>query len=255
MIRAKFFRPGCALTALLIGMAATPSVYAAEFPATLAWSDRVALSLPVSGQIKEVYVRAGQQVSAGAPLLSLDARRLDARVSEARAGVNALERQRAEAGREAKRADELYARTVLSNVELERAHIAQQRVDGEYQQARARLQLAETERSYSPLKAPFDARILEVKVSAGESISATMQAPVLIELAHADSMDAVAVLKADELRELRLDSRVELEVNGQRNEAKVVALESPREGGYRVVVRAPMREAWLAGMTAKIVTP
>ncbi|MGC9008659.1 MAG: efflux RND transporter periplasmic adaptor subunit [Halothiobacillaceae bacterium] len=135
----------------LLAAALSQPLGAAEFQATLGWADRTALSLPVSGLVKEVHVRAGQMVPAGAPLVSLDPRPFDARLLQARAGVQALERKRAEAGREVERAKELYARTVLSNVELEKAHIDQQQIDGQYQQARAQLQVAEIERGYSPL--------------------------------------------------------------------------------------------------------
>jgi len=239
--------------AVALFSAAWPS-FAAEFPAQLAWADRSALSMPLSGQVKQVYVRAGQQVAAGAPLVSLDARSLDARLAEARAGVKSLERKNAEAQREAKRADELYARTVLSNVELEKAHIEQQSVEGGYQRARAQLQLAEVARSFSPLKAPFAARVLEVKVSEGETISDTMQPPTLIEIARADSIDAVALLKTNEMRGLVLGSQAEVEVDGRKVAGEIIALESPREGDYRLIVRVPMSEGWLAGMSAKIIT-
>lgn len=228
---------------------------AAEFPATLGWADRTALSLPVSGLVKEVHVRAGQMVPAGAPLVSLDPRPFDARLLEARAGVQALERKRAEAGREVERAKELYARTVLSNVELEKAHIDQQQVDGQYQQARAQLQVAEIERSYSPLKAPFAARVLSVNIAAGEAISATLQAPALVEVARADSIDAIASLKPDEARALAPGGKADVEFDGRKVRGEIIALESPRDGGYRLVVRVPMQEGWLAGMGVKVVTP
>ncbi|MEW6766345.1 MAG: biotin/lipoyl-binding protein [Pseudomonadota bacterium] len=248
--------PMMAAPLLLSGLLAVAiPVSAAEFAATLAWSDRAALSLPVSGQVKQVHVRAGQQVAVGAPLVSLDARPFDARLAEARAGVQALERKRAEAVREAKRAEELYARTVLSNVELEKAHIEQQQVEGRYQQARAQQQLAEVERGYGQLTAPFAARILAVNVSAGEAISATMQAPRLVEVARADSIDAIASLKPDEARGLALGGKAEVEFDGHKVSGEIITLESPREGGYRLVVRVPMQEGWLAGVSAKIVTP
>ncbi|HES76039.1 MAG TPA: biotin/lipoyl-binding protein, partial [bacterium] len=218
---------------------AAQTVQAAELPATLMWADRTALSLPISGQIQDVYVRAGQTVPSGSLLVSLDARRLDARLAEARAGVKALERKHAEAQREAKRADELYARTVLSNVELEKAHIEQQKIEGEYQQALARLKLAEVERGYTQLKAPYNARVLQVMARTGESISASMQAPTLVEVARANTVGAVAILKPNEARTLNqvLKSGMPLtiDVEGQRVVATVVGLESWRDGDYRLV--------------------
>ncbi|MEW6445312.1 MAG: efflux RND transporter periplasmic adaptor subunit [Pseudomonadota bacterium] len=245
------FRP----TVAALMLAAASSASAGEFPAVLSWADRSALSLPVSGQVKQVHVRAGQEVTAGAPLVSLDTRILEARLGEARAAVQSLERQRAEAEREAKRADELYARTVLSNVELEKAHIDRQRVEGQYQQARARLQVADVERGYGQLKAPFEARVLEVKVAAGEAISAAMQAPSLVEVARADSIDAVAILRADQMQGLTLGGKVEVDVDGHKGRGEVVSIESPREGGYRLVVRVARRDGWVAGMGGRILAP
>ena len=250
--------------ALVVGLilgVTLPALHAAELPATLMWADPTALSLPISGQIQEVNVRAGQSVPSGSVLVRLDARRLEAQRAETRAGVTALERKRAEAKREAKRADELYARTVLSNVELEKAHIEQQKTEGEYQQALARLKLAEIELGYTKLIAPFDARILQVMAHKGESISPTTQAPTLVEVALANTVDAVAILKPNEARTLNqvLKSGVPLtiDVEGQRVPGTVVGLESWRDGDYRLTVRAqaPAPEAWLSGLAAKIITP
>jgi multidrug efflux system membrane fusion protein len=241
--------------AALLAAALSQPLGAAEFQATLGWADRSALSLPVSGLVKEVHVRAGQRVPAGAPLVSLDPRPFEARLREARAGVQALERKRAEAAREVERAKELYARTVLSNVELEKAHIDQQQIDGQYQQARAQLQLAEIERGYSPLRAPFAARVLSVHTAAGEAVSATLQAPPLVEVARAEVMDAIATLRPDEAQGLHLGGKAEVEVKGHRMAGEILALESLREGEYRLVVRVTAGEGWLAGLPAKILTP
>jgi len=239
---------------LLASFAAMP-VVAAEFPATLVWADRTALSLPISGLVKDVKVRAGQDVSAGGLLLELDARPFDARLHKAQAGVQGLERKRAEAKNEAKRAQELYARTVLSNVELEKAHIDQQQVEGQYQEARAQQQLIEVERSYTLLKAPFAARVLAVNVAPGEAISAAMQAPMLIEVARSDVIDVAAKLKPEEVVGLKLGGKADVEVNGRKVSGEIVAIESPKEGGYRVIMRVPAAEGWLAGLPAKIITP
>jgi len=239
----------------LLASVATAPVFAVEFPATLVWADRTALSLPISGLVKDVKVRAGQDVPAGALLLELDARPFDARLRKAQAGVQGLERKRVEAKNEAKRAQELYARTVLSNVELEKAHIDQQQVEGQYQEARAQQQLIEVERGYTQLNAPFAARVLAVNVAPSEAISAAMQAPTLIEVARSDVIDVVAKLKAEEVVGLKLGGKVDVEVNGRKASGEIIAIESPKEGGYQVVVRVPAAEGWLAGVSAKIITP
>lgn len=247
--------PRCLVPAVLLAAVLASPLGAAEFPATLAWADRTALSLPVSGSIKTVHVRAGQSVPAGAVLVALDPRPFEARLHEARAGVQALERRRAEAERELARARELYARTVLSNVELEKAHIDQQQIEGQYQQARAQAQQAEIERSYATLKAPFAARVLSVNAAPAQAVSASLQAPPLVEVARAGVMDAVASLRPEEAQGIALGGKAEVEVNGRRMPGEILALESPREGGYRLVVRVRAEDGWLAGLSAKIVTP
>lgn len=243
------------LAAALWAASLSLPVIAAEYQATLGWAERRALSLPISGWVKEVSVRAGQIVPAGAALVSLDPGPFEARLSEARAAVQALERKRAEAEREVGRAKELYARTVLSTVELEKAYIDQQQVEGQYQQAKARLRQAELERNYTVLKSPFAARILRVHTAPGEAISANLQAPPLIEVARADVLEASAQLKPEEARSLKLGAQAEVEVGGRRLAGTIHAIESLQEGGYRLMVRVSTEDDWIAGLPAKIHTP
>jgi len=82
-----------------------------------------------------------------------------------------------------------------------------------------------------------------------------MQAPTLIEVARSNVIDVVAKLKPEEVAGLKLGGKVDVEVNGRKASGEIVAIESPQEGGYRVVVRVPAVEGWLAGLSAKIITP
>lgn len=102
---------------------ATHAALAAEHAATLDWSGKVALTLSVSGVLDRVDARPGQHVRKGAPLAALEATLFKAGVAEARAEMDRLGGEAAEATRELERAQELYARTVTPTSEFDAAKL------------------------------------------------------------------------------------------------------------------------------------
>jgi hypothetical protein len=74
-------------------------------------------------------------------------------------------------------------------------------------------------------------------------------------VARSNVIDVVVKLKPEETVGLKLGGKVDVEVNGHKANGEIVAIESPKEGGYLVVVRVPAADGWLAGLPAKIITP
>ena len=59
-------------------------------------ADQVAMAPRVSGQVAEIYVKDNEEVTAGQPLLKIDARRYEMMVRQAKATVDAREADVAE---------------------------------------------------------------------------------------------------------------------------------------------------------------
>ncbi|WP_124951751.1 efflux RND transporter periplasmic adaptor subunit [Sulfuriferula thiophila] len=142
----------------------------------------VALTTPVSGVVKSVLVKQGQSVKKGQVLVTLDDAVYQARVMEAEGGVERLKADEQEAGRDLKRAKELYDRAVSSTTEYEQAQVRYSHANGLYKEAQARLLIARKHLEYATLRAPFDGTVSKRLAEPGMVVSADLQPATLIIL-------------------------------------------------------------------------
>jgi RND family efflux transporter MFP subunit len=116
------------------------------------------LAFKVGGIVREVLVRAGDEVAAGQVLAALDLAEIDAQLAQARSGVEKARRDRL-------RATELQERKVVST------ELAQNAATG-LEQAEAALRIAEFNRQYAIVTAPAAGRILRRLVEPNEMVPA-----------------------------------------------------------------------------------
>lgn len=148
-----------------------------------AWAaDKVRLTTPVSGVVKEVYVQVGQRVKKGDRLLALDDTRLKAGVMEAEAGLMRVKQEADDAEREFRRAQELYERGVSSTTEFDAAKLRHARATASAREAEARLIIAQKNLDDSVLKAPFDGVVRAREAEPGMVVPAMLNPPTLIIL-------------------------------------------------------------------------
>lgn len=145
-------------------------------------ADRVSLTTPVSGVVKEVYVQVGQKVKKGDKLLALDDTILRARVMEAEAGFLRVKHEAEDADRDLKRAQELYDRGVSSTTEFDNAKLRHARATANAREAEARLIMARKNLEDSVLKAPFDGVVKAREAEPGMYVPAQLDPPTLIVL-------------------------------------------------------------------------
>ena len=151
--------------------------------AASAWAaDRVRLTTPVSGVVKEVYVQVGQRVKKGDKLLALDDTHFKARVMEAEAGLMRVKQEAEEADREFRRAEELYDRGVSSTTEFDAARLKHARATANAREAEARMIIAQKNLEDSVLRAPFDGVVKAREAEPGMYVSAPLNPPTLIIL-------------------------------------------------------------------------
>lgn len=197
---------------------------AVEYQARLSWSQKVALSVPVSGVVESVNADVGQRIAKGGLLLRLDATVLQAHVKQAQAARHNKNEIMLEAQRELDRAQELYDRTVLSDHDLQVAknHLTQAKAD--LARASAQLVAAKTSLADSALHAPYNILILQRLVEPGKVIAAELQAEPLFVVAAADHM--LADLEVDEavIKNLQAGMQAEVIIDGQRLTGRIKAL-------------------------------
>ena len=244
------------LASLAVCLAAM-SANAAEYPAVLAWTQRVLLSTPVSGVVTSVPAVAGERVAEGQVLVQLDKRPFESALRKAGAQANKYRRNREEAQRELQRTRELYERTVISVHDLQVQEIAFAGADADYASARAELEAAQLHLEYATVKAPFAGLILEVSVASGETVVNTQQATPMVTLARDRPMVAQARVAAAAAGALSPGQSATVEVDGQTYPAKVVLIgaEADASGRYELSVSFDPGDAALrAGLPASIDT-
>lgn len=238
----------------LLTLCAT-SAWAADLPAQLDWSQRVELSTPVSGVVESVNVQPGQRVAKGTVLLSLNQTVFKANLMEARADIERLTQEQADARRELDRANELYARTVSSTTELDAAKLRHARAGALLAAAEARVEKARRLLDESEARAPFDAVVLDRTAEPGMTVAAQCQPPMLLAVARADEIVARATLSAGQAAGIKPGDQAGVLVAGKTYDGKIAALRAKTDGRYQIDVAIPRADGLLAGMAAGIRLP
>jgi HlyD family secretion protein len=165
---------------------------------TLKGRDSVDVSSQISGRVSRVLVDVNDEVKEGEVLAEIDPTQLESRVEQSRAQVRAadasVQQARATAGQsEAERARiaDLASKGLSSKQQLEaaegdaaRAVATLASAQAQATLARANLKDAETSLSWARIRAPMDGIVLARLVEPGQSVAASLQAPVLFTVAR-----------------------------------------------------------------------
>jgi len=232
--------------------AAGPATEVATLPAVLDWSGRVSLTLPVAGVIEQVNVQAGQMVKKDELLAALNPTLFKAGVAEARADLDRLTQEEADATRDLDRVKELYARTVSSTTELDTAKLRHARAQAGLAVAQARLEKARRQLAESELRAPFDGVVLARHGEPGLVITSPCQPAAVVSLARADEWLVRATLDAAQAAGVRLGDKASVQVAGKTLAGQIRALTAQPEGRAQIDIALPRSPGTYAGQAASI---
>jgi HlyD family secretion protein len=163
----------------------------------------------VSGRIAALYADWNSQVKKGELVAKIDPQLFQATVQQARANLVAAQGDLAKAKAQAVDAERQYQRNVIL---AERKLIAQADLDtsqatadadkaavdaaaGAVEQAKAQLSSAEVNLAYTDIISPTDGTVIARNVDVGQTVAASLQAPVLF-------------LIAEDLRKMQVDTSV-----------------------------------------------
>jgi len=165
---------------------------------TLQPTNQVDVGSELSGIVKRVEVDYNDTVKIGQVLARLDTTKLEAQVLQAEAALKAAQARVREAEasenemrRKLARARELFDQKFVSEEALVTAQAAQDRAAASLQsarsqvdQAKATLEVDRTNLAKSVIRSPINGTVLARKVEPGQTVAATLQAPVLFTLAE-----------------------------------------------------------------------
>lgn len=165
---------------------------------TLQPRNQVDVGSELSGIVKRVEVDFNDSVTVGQPLARLDTAKLEGQVVQSEAALKSAQARLREAQanedemrRRLARAQELHERKFVSEESLVTAQAAHQRAAAalasarsQVDQARATLAIDRTNLEKAVIRSPINGTVLARKVEPGQTVAATLQAPVLFTLAE-----------------------------------------------------------------------
>lgn len=172
---------------------------------------RATLSTKLMGTVTAVLVHEGDRVGAGQPLLRIDARDLDARATQAGAGVAAAEAAYHEAELQAVRIRGLYADSAAPRVQLDAAESGLAQARAALDAAHAGAAEVATLTRYAAIQAPFAGVITQRSVDPGAF--AAPGAP-LLTLEDASRLRVTVTAPPEIARRYRRGSAVVADIEG-----------------------------------------
>jgi HlyD family secretion protein len=158
----------------------------------------VEVGTQVSGTIQEIYADYNSPVKEGQLIAQLDPAVLRSQLIESRAnlevaeaGAGSAQASLTDSERKLKRNEELYARKLISqseledaqtNVSLKRAQLQESKA--RVTQAKAAVERAETNLDFTRITSPVDGVIVSRKVDVGQTVAASFQTPTLFSIAR-----------------------------------------------------------------------
>ncbi len=139
-----------------------------EFDATLEAVRQSTVGAQVSGNVVERYVRAGDSVRAGQPLVRIDERDTQAAVARSDAAIAQARAERIDAQAAWERNRTLVERGFLSRAALDASQARLDAAKANEQQAAAGARQAVLARSFTTVVAPYDGVVLATLVDAGD---------------------------------------------------------------------------------------
>ena len=176
---------------------------------TLSAHVTVQVGSQVSGRLQQILVDFNSQVKKGDVIAKIDPAIFEANVAQARANLVSssgnlakAKATAADAERKLARAKDLVGQGLLSTADLETAQTAAEAAragvaasGGDIEQARASLHQAQVNLNYTTIVSPIDGVVISRNVDVGQTVAASLSAPVLFTI-------------AEDLRKMQVDTNI-----------------------------------------------
>ena len=129
---------------------------------------RIEMSSRLSGYVRQLKVKEGDKVQAGALLAQMDAADVEGAIRQAQAVVGAALAAQKDAQTDLERFQKLYRQNSISESDLRKARLRLDSTTEALNQAQAELSTATAQRDYTSIRSPFAASVVALNVRAGD---------------------------------------------------------------------------------------
>lgn len=229
---------------------------------TLQATETVEVGTQVSGQIAQLFVDFNDSVKKGQLLARIDPTILEQEVRGAEANVIRTRADLQQSERVLSRNRELYGSRVITDSELEQSEYAHTVAEAAFTSAEVALERTKGNLAYTEIRSPIDGVVVERSVDVGQTVAASMSAPVLFVIARdLSEMQILASVDESDIGRIAEGQDVRFTVQAHGDESftgtvEQVRLQSKAQDNvvsYGVVVRVDNPEGrLLPGMTATV---
>jgi len=232
----------------------TASAFASELDATLHWAGEEYYSFSVNGRVDDVLVAPGEKLESGALLARLDKRPFDSAVKKCKAAINKIEPAIFDAKIELDQAEELYERTVLSEIELQKVEVIYKTLVAEREMAQAECELQQWQAEQAELKAREASYVVASNIYPGLVVSEENKSAAVMHLASATKASALAYVDIQSAMQYAVGQSVEVIIAGEtlRGRVQSISMQGNEQGQHQLRVVFDYTRPLLIGSALKI---
>lgn len=189
----------------------------------------VSVGAQVSGQLKSLKVKLGDQVKKGDLIAEIEAstqqntvRNSDAALDIARAQLSAKQASLKQAELNFKRQKEMLAADASSKLDFDAAEATLNMARAEIKSLKAQIEqenisadTAKVNLSYASIMAPMDGTVVAVVTEEGQTVNANQSAPTIIKLAQLDTMTVKAEISEADVPKVKAGQKAYFSILGE----------------------------------------
>lgn len=178
-----------------------------EYLSILKSRHSAAINPQVEGQIIRIFVKSGDRVAAGAPLLQIDPLKQEATVSSQEAARTAQEANMRYAKTSLERTQKLFDAGVVSKADLENAQTAYDAAVAQLKALDEQVKQQKVELHYYSVSAPMDGIVGDIPVHVGDRVTVST---LLTTVDEPGALEAYIYVPAEKARNLKIGLPVRL---------------------------------------------
>jgi RND family efflux transporter MFP subunit len=221
---------------------ATPIAQSSEFVATIRSLNSTTVQPQVEGIVRQVFVRAGDRVVAGQPLIQIDPDKQQATNTVTESQRASREADLAFAKQQLSRMQKLFEAGAVSRAELEQAETAQKTAEAQLAAVQSQIRENQVQLQYYRVTAPSAGIVGEVVIRQGDRVTPST---VITTIDQPQGLEAYINVPLERAGDLRPGLMVELlDPQGQVIAANPITFIAPRadDTTQSVLVKATLRQ-------------
>ncbi len=228
-----------------------------DMPATVHSKQKTNIAARILAPIKAIHVKAGESVKKSQLLIELDNRNIRSTVAQANENINALWAKLSQAKSHYSRSKNLFSKESVTKAMLEQASANYASLKAQLASARQQLESAQTTLSYSQIRAPFAARVIDRFAEPGDLASPGMK---LLTLYDPQSLRIDANIRESLALTLLLGQQLEtyipaLDKTINATIEEIVPAADPGSRSFLIKAKLEHNEKILPGLFARIRIP